>query len=50
MKDTYYFGICKYCGEHKALKNGSCEKCKKNDTPDFMKNIFGDLWNEREKK
>ena len=46
--DVYKLDKCLICGEHKALKNGVCADCaKKNDLPDFMKDIFGGFKDEK---
>ena len=48
IEDIYKFEKCSVCGEHKALKNGVCIDCaKKNDLPDFMKDLFGGFRNEK---
>jgi len=46
--NKFTLGECSLCGEHKALKNGVCAECvKKNDLPDFMKDIFGEFDDEK---
>lgn len=48
MKDKFTLDKCSVCGEHKALKNDVCYDCaKKNDIPDFMKDLFEGFKNEK---
>lgn len=45
--DKFTLDKCSICGKHKALKNGVCIDCaKNNDLPDCFKDLFGGFRNE----
>ena len=41
-ENTYTFGMCKICKEHRPLKNGICPECeRKQSNINFFEDLFG---------